>query len=268
MLEIINSPWGNKFFNYISQARKEIKVCCPYVKSDVLKEVYNNKKDNVQFELITKFKIANFYNEASDLEAIEYIRNRDGDVKAYQSLHAKIYIFDQKSVVVTSANLTKSGLVRNYEYGIYTDESTIVSKVCNDYYQILNDKDCVKITNEIISDAKNIIKNAPPRVKLNIPNLDITKSDGKVPYDELYSGGQESIENGLTGWKKDVFNILNKIEGKNFNLQDVYRYEPELKKLHPENDFITDKIRQQLQILRDLGLIEFLGNGKYEKLWI
>jgi type II restriction enzyme len=40
-----------------------------------------------------------------------------------------------------------------------------------------------------------------------------------------------------------------------------------LKAIYPTNQHITDKIRQQLQFLRDLGLVEFLGDGKYKKLW-
>ncbi|MGI0085759.1 MAG: DpnI domain-containing protein, partial [Nitrososphaerales archaeon] len=31
----------------------------------------------------------------------------------------------------------------------------------------------------------------------------------------------------------------------------------------PNNAHIRDKIRQQLQVLRDMGLIEFLGSGSY-----
>ncbi|MBZ5564268.1 MAG: hypothetical protein LAP13_17830 [Acidobacteriia bacterium] len=34
-------------------------------------------------------------------------------------------------------------------------------------------------------------------------------------------------------------------------------------RLHPDNLHVRDKIRQQLQRLRDLGLVEFLGGGKY-----
>jgi len=33
--------------------------------------------------------------------------------------------------------------------------------------------------------------------------------------------------------------------------------------LHPNNAHVRDKIRQQLQVLRDLGLLEFLGSGSY-----
>jgi type II restriction enzyme len=32
---------------------------------------------------------------------------------------------------------------------------------------------------------------------------------------------------------------------------------------HPDNRHVPDKIRQQLQVLRDLGFVEFLGGGRY-----
>jgi type II restriction enzyme dpnI len=46
----------------------------------------------------------------------------------------------------------------------------------------------------------------------------------------------------------------------------MYEFETELAAQFPENKHIKDKIRQQLQILRDQGKIEFLGNGHYRKL--
>jgi type II restriction enzyme len=48
-----------------------------------------------------------------------------------------------------------------------------------------------------------------------------------------------------------------------FPLADVYAHADALSKLHPTNAHIRDKIRQQLQVLRDLGLLEFLGGGSY-----
>jgi type II restriction enzyme len=44
----------------------------------------------------------------------------------------------------------------------------------------------------------------------------------------------------------------------------VYAYDEQLQKLHPENKHIRPKIRQQLQILRDRGILEFKGQGKYQ----
>jgi type II restriction enzyme len=34
----------------------------------------------------------------------------------------------------------------------------------------------------------------------------------------------------------------------------------------PENRHVREKLRQQMQRLRDLGLVAFLGNGQYELL--
>lgn len=67
------------------------------------------------------------------------------------------------------------------------------------------------------------------------------------------------------GWIMDILNCVGSLEGKEFYLKDVYRFEDELKIKHPDNNHIKDKIRQQLQVLRDQGLIEFLGKGHYRK---
>jgi len=53
---------------------------------------------------------------------------------------------------------------------------------------------------------------------------------------------------------------------KKFVLPDVYAFALRLQRLHPENRHVRDKLRQQLQVLRDLGLIEFLGRGRYRRL--
>jgi len=34
-------------------------------------------------------------------------------------------------------------------------------------------------------------------------------------------------------------------------------------RLHPGNHHVREKIRQRLQVLRDLGLLEFHGDGHY-----
>ncbi len=68
------------------------------------------------------------------------------------------------------------------------------------------------------------------------------------------------------GWVLDIMRCIDKIDKDIFYLNDVYKFEKLLKEKYPENNFIKDKIRQQLQILRDKGFIEFLGNGKYKKI--
>jgi len=76
-------------------------------------------------------------------------------------------------------------------------------------------------------------------------------------------GALTSIPWELRGWTLDVLTILRKIDAEEFDLGQVYAYEGELVQEHPLNRNIKAKIRQQLQILRDLGFVKFLGDGKY-----
>jgi type II restriction enzyme len=68
------------------------------------------------------------------------------------------------------------------------------------------------------------------------------------------------------GWIIDIMNCIDKIDKETFQLSDIYKFESELKSKHPQNNFIKDKIRQQLQFLRDRGLIEFKNRGVYKKI--
>lgn len=68
------------------------------------------------------------------------------------------------------------------------------------------------------------------------------------------------------GWLFDVLNCVNLIHGNMFSLVDVYCFVPHLAKRHPDNHNIQAKIRQQLQMLRDAGYIEFLEPGSYRRL--
>ena len=68
------------------------------------------------------------------------------------------------------------------------------------------------------------------------------------------------------GWTLDVWQCIDRLED-SFSLNQVYAFADLLKLKHPDNHHIKDKIRQQLQMLRDRGIIEFLGRGHYRKLY-
>lgn len=68
------------------------------------------------------------------------------------------------------------------------------------------------------------------------------------------------------GWLLDIIICIEKIKKCEFILEDIYKFENELKLLHPENKHVRDKIRQQLQILRDNGYLDFISRGIYRVL--
>ena len=91
-----------------------------------------------------------------------------------------------------------------------------------------------------------------------IPRDNVTKQFQKTLF--LRTQSQQT-----RGWTLDVWQCIDKLDA-NFSLKQVYTFVDSLKLKHPENNHIKDKIRQQLQVLRDKGIIEFLGRGQYRKL--
>ena len=58
----------------------------------------------------------------------------------------------------------------------------------------------------------------------------------------------------------DCIKLMGFVSGSAFTLKEVYSAEPVLQRIYPDNAYIKDKIRQQLQIMRDCGRLEFVDN--------
>lgn len=107
--------------------------------------------------------------------------------------------------------------------------------------------------------------------------LDRVPKDGKIPIvangltiaehqvREEFSRVRKLAEvpPAVRGWTLDVLTAIRKLARSRFSLSELYELEPYLQNIHPQNRNVRPKIRQQLQVLRDLGLIEFKGTGNY-----
>lgn len=69
------------------------------------------------------------------------------------------------------------------------------------------------------------------------------------------------------GWMMDILRCLDDIPSAQFELSELYAFEDKLSTLHPDNHNIRAKIRQQLQFLRNRGIIEFTSRGQYRKMF-
>ena len=67
------------------------------------------------------------------------------------------------------------------------------------------------------------------------------------------------------GWLLTTMSYIDRLPNDEFSLRQLYDFEHELSLKYPNNTHIKDKLRQQLQFLRDQGMIEFLGRGRYRK---
>jgi type II restriction enzyme len=67
------------------------------------------------------------------------------------------------------------------------------------------------------------------------------------------------------GWTLDVLRCVESLPNAQFSNEDIYSFEPELAKLYPQNHHIRDKIRQQLQVLRDRDLLKQVERGVWQR---
>ena len=260
LFEIVKNPWDKKLYQLVSQSQKNIKISSPYISKQICKNIFQSKNAHTKIQLITDFKINNLINNSLDIQALEEFIANHSSIKSYPSLHAKIYIFDDEKFVTSSSNLTFGGLVKNFEYGIFSNDKDFSQNVVQDFNQIFDNEKAFEVNSDNVSQAKQIIENAQKNLEIDLKNIEKEKN-----YLDFISA--RSITNSLKGWKKEIFIILNYNKNQFFDLEEVYFYENYLKQIYPENKFIKDKIRQTLQYLRNIGLIDFLADGKYKKLW-
>lgn len=67
------------------------------------------------------------------------------------------------------------------------------------------------------------------------------------------------------GWLVEVMRCVELIGKESFSLDEVYAFEERLRAIYPGNQHVREKIRQQLQVLRNSGFIIFEGGGQYRR---
>jgi phosphatidylserine/phosphatidylglycerophosphate/cardiolipin synthase-like enzyme len=268
MFKIIKSPWENVFLRLLAEAKTSVFLASPFIKSQTASLITQNVGHGVDFRYINSFKLAHFHTGASDLEALRILKKENCKQKNVHNLHAKLFIIDDVAII-TSGNLTPGGLRNNLEYGILI-RNKMVDEIKSDYLTIFNNYEYPEITIDIINKAEAILCSVPKEKRKTIKVTEKALFEEFINdenIEERFEGGTDSIVSNLSPWEKDVFKCLEKLKNGIFTLQEVYSHERRLSSLHPHNKNVQAKIRQQLQYLRDIGLIEFVRPGIYKKLW-
>ena len=108
-----------------------------------------------------------------------------------------------------------------------------------------------------------LLEKVPPDARIVLVDAGKLRSPSEVRRAYRRLRPLENLAVEKRGWTLDVLNVVRNVGTNEFSLADVYAHADALARLHPKNAHVRDKIRQQLQVLRDLGLIEFLGGGSY-----
>jgi phosphatidylserine/phosphatidylglycerophosphate/cardiolipin synthase-like enzyme len=138
MIELLRSPWASRFDEVIAAAKNSLLLCTPYIGRSACNRVTDRlgllKSQTAKVLIVTDLSLQNMFSGATDPSAIaDLVRNASKTtVKFLPSVHAKVYIADLERAVVTSANMTDSGLFRNFEYGVLFSDSQTVKAIHDD----------------------------------------------------------------------------------------------------------------------------------------
>jgi len=124
-LQILTQNWHPRFEELINSSSL-IRIISPFVTKDAVELPPHGRRRTIH--LITRFNLEDFLSGVSDLSALKHLVESGAKIRGVKGLHSKLYIFDNRSVIVSSANLTRGGLFNNLEFGVYIERKRIVEE--------------------------------------------------------------------------------------------------------------------------------------------
>ncbi len=212
-------------------------------------------------------------------EALSFInqqRKREENIRLYcyadlapaAIYHPKMYLSSaglQTVAVVGSSNLTLGGLKNNVEVNAVMEVSAdeeILADLHNAYNRLKYHPKRVEPDEDFLDLYQELCRRK--KALKNVSEKDKAFKDLMIAFHVRSKGLRrpKPSPKDLFGWSKLVFS---KLPGGTFDNDFVYSFAADFQKEYPENRNIRAKIRQQLQVLRDLNLIEHLGAGKWKR---
>jgi phosphatidylserine/phosphatidylglycerophosphate/cardiolipin synthase-like enzyme len=146
---LVRSPWSATFRELLYEVEESLLLVSPFIKRSKVAQVLRALEDrgierSVRVDVLTDLRPESTLNGSTDLEAILDLGHRLPNFRLtyLPSLHAKVYLADQKAAIVTSGNLTESGISGNIEYGVLFRGGRVVREIRNDFeaYALLGAK--------------------------------------------------------------------------------------------------------------------------------
>jgi HKD family nuclease len=272
MREISDLLIANTFKNINHQSKlKEllssaslVEIICPFISNDGADWLLENRKKDAKIKIITELSVKGVISGVQSTIALKKLLDAGCEIYYMTSeLHAKVYWFDQKESVITSANLTSNGLKNNLEIGFAVSagifhESFVRggTKAFNDNLRALFDfvkRQTGQLTNDILEKYGHLKdESADLREKLAEMDRKFLQSFNEIPYtpNQRICSNSQNIRNELL-----LTNMFNGFEVSDW---DVFNNSLEL------NEDNRNKFRSELSKRINPLLSVFFKQLKYE----
>lgn len=102
-----------------------------------------------------------------------------------------------------------------------------------------------------------------PQARVDVVKKGIVSPQKEVAASYARLAPLKSINVRQRGWAMAVLNGIQSSGWTRFTTQEAYQLEDTMKRIFPDNRNIRPKIRQQLQVLRDMGILIHGGRGEW-----
>ncbi|WP_170138834.1 phospholipase D family protein [Oceanobacillus chungangensis] len=221
-IQLLHKDIGGEFFNLLEGTTEAIYIMSPFISyptAHSLATWLEESEYKVECKIITRFNREEFIQGANSINGLERLLEAGAELFALQHLHSKLYIFDEKNIILGSANFTLSGFFKNHELGLIVKNEVEFSKHCVDYFMGSLHKICelgdYRITNELVKkELEAVTKATTGRGKMkqgSNPNEFNQKRWGAV-----IDVNENSIQSNPSYNFKEHFDILEDINTKDF----------------------------------------------------
>jgi len=133
-MELILSPWKDRFVEFAQSIDQCALFASPYITEkplDILAEKAARNR-SIEIKILTKLDTMSLATGSLDINAVRNFCSEFPQttmVSHLSGLHAKVYVADQHTAIVTSGNLTHSSLLKNKEFGVRLDDRASVIEI-------------------------------------------------------------------------------------------------------------------------------------------
>ncbi len=161
--------WRGELRQFLKKAKKELIIVCPYIRQLEAEFVAGELSEKIRILTLTSLNVDSIISGALEIRGIERLAEFSPESKAVNlpQLHAKVFVADASHAIITSANLTSSGIDRNYEYGVTIEGVKSVSNIRRDiesYKRIGTEINEFSHINNLAEAAKNARKKAEKKI--------------------------------------------------------------------------------------------------------
>ncbi len=132
----IRSPWINSFDGFAGSIRESAIVAAPFIRRRPLKRLVGKlrARRSVKVDLLTSLASRSLEEALVDCGALLWFCEQvpGTSIRHLLHLHAKAYVADGHTAIVTSANLTNAGLSGNFELRVKITDVAAVDAIARD----------------------------------------------------------------------------------------------------------------------------------------